>query len=319
MAILRTSWLNEPLPQQVLEDSNWMRIVHFFLIESPCPGQSNRKNNEIDKWAPAPWVGIRSLKTSLNQAIFSRRDVDVMLAVRSKKELEGTCKKLNLDEYFYENVDDQRMAFVKVNSKGNTSKYMSLFYHIRNALAHGRFAFITDTLEHFVFIFEDGTVTSDGKEFDLTARGVIRLNSLVLAINTIQKGPGKTVDIEEKILSAISDGINTKRKIKNELGITDEDWRTYSLVLKKRRKNRMQQAEMVHLQRGLNCRWAEPVAPSAAISRSATSIITFRSSCLSFTLMALLTLACWHHRRNGSGEARWPLFGDRDWSKSFDH
>ena len=113
---------------------------------------------------------------------------------------------------------------------------MSLFYHIRNALAHGRFAFKTDTLERFVFIFEDGTVTSDGKEFDLTARGVIRLNSLVLAIKTIQKGPGKTVDIEEKILSAISDGINTKRKIKNELGITDEDWRTYSLVLKKEGK-----------------------------------------------------------------------------------
>lgn len=92
MALLRTSWLTEPLPQQVLEDSGWMRIVHFFLIESPCPGQSNRKNNEIDKWAPAPWVRIRSLKTSLNQAIFSRRDVDVMLAVRSKKELEDTCK-----------------------------------------------------------------------------------------------------------------------------------------------------------------------------------------------------------------------------------
>ena len=113
---------------------------------------------------------------------------------------------------------------------------MSLFYHIRNALAHGRFAFKTDTLERFVFIFEDGTVTSDGKEFDLTARGVIRLNSLVSAINTIQKGPGKTVDIEEKILAAISDGINTKRKLKNELGITDEDWRTYSLVLKKEGK-----------------------------------------------------------------------------------
>lgn len=70
----------------------------------------------------------------------------------------------------------------------------------------------------------------------MTARGVIRLNSLVSAINTIQKGPGKTVDIEEKILAAISDGINTKRKLKNELGITDEDWRTYSLVLKKEGK-----------------------------------------------------------------------------------
>ena len=87
-----------------------------------------------------------------------------------------------------------------------------------------------------MFIFEDGTVTPDGKKFDLTARGVIRLNSLVLAINTIQKGPGKTVDIEEKILAAISEGTNTKRKIKDGLGITDKDWVTYSQVLKKEGK-----------------------------------------------------------------------------------
>lgn len=40
-----------------------------------------------------------------------------------------------------------------------------------------------------------------------------------------------------------------------------------------------------------------------------------RSSCLSFTSMFLLTPACWHHQRSGGGEARWPLFGDRDWSK----
>ena len=318
MATLRTSWLNEPLPPQILEDSSWMRIVHFFLIESPCPGQSNRKNNDIDKWAPAPWVGTRSLKTSLNQAIFSRRDVDVMLSVGSKKELEGACKKLNLDELFYENVDDQRMVFVKVNSKGNTSKYMSLFYHIRNALAHGRFAFKTDSLERFVFIFEDGTVASDCKKFNLTARGVIRLNSLILAIDTIQKGPGKTVDIEEKILAAISEGVNTRRKIKGELGITGKDWCIYSQVLK-RRKNRMQPAEMVHLQRGINCQWVEPVAPSAAISRSVASIISCRSSCLSFASMALLTPVCRHHWSSGGGEARRPLFGDRDWSKSFDY
>lgn len=35
--------------------------------------------------------------------------------------------------------------------------------------------------------------------------------------------------------------------------------------------------------------------------------------------MVLLTPACWHHQRSGGGEARWPLFGDRDWPKSFDY
>lgn len=54
--------------------------------------------------------------------------------------------------------------------------------------------------------------------------------------------------------------INTKRKIKDELGITDKDWFAYSQVLK-RRKNRMQPTQMVNLQRGLNRQWVEPIAP----------------------------------------------------------
>lgn len=40
---------------------------------------------------------------------------------------------------------------------------------------------------------------------------------------------------------------------------------------------------------------------SAAISASAASIISYRSSCLSFTSMFLLTPACWHHQRSGGG------------------
>lgn len=87
-----------------------------------------------------------------------------------------------------------------------------------------------------MFIIEDGSVASDGGKFDLTARGVIRFNAPVSVIDTIQKGPGKTADIEEKILAAISEGVNTKRKIKDELDITDKDWLTYSQVLKKEGK-----------------------------------------------------------------------------------
>lgn len=63
---------------------------------------------------------------------------------------------------------------------------------------------------------------------------------------------------------------------------------------------------------------SNPSPSSAAISRSAASIISCRSSCLSFTSMVLLTPACWHHQRSGGGEARWPLVGDRNWSNNFD-
>ncbi|WP_233514442.1 hypothetical protein, partial [Collinsella sp. AF20-14LB] len=37
-------------------------------------------------------------------------------------------------------------------------------------------------------------------------------------------------------LAAISEGVNTRRKIKGELGITDKDWCIYSQVLKKEGK-----------------------------------------------------------------------------------
>ena len=64
---------------------------------------------------------------------------------------------------------------------------------------------------------------------------------------------------------------------------------------------------------------SNPSPFSAVISWSAASVISCRSSCLSFASMVLLTPACWRHQRSGGGEARWPLFGNRDWSKSFDY
>lgn len=62
-----------------------MRIVHFFLIESPCPGQSNRKNNEIDKWAPAPWV-IQAPQRGYVQ--FAVPDLDIYLRENAEEILE---------------------------------------------------------------------------------------------------------------------------------------------------------------------------------------------------------------------------------------
>ena len=56
------------------------------------------------------------------------------------------------------------------------------------------------------------------------------------AINTIKGGPAAKPDLEEKIIDSIRAGINTKKQIKEELGIGEEDWRIYSQVLRKEGK-----------------------------------------------------------------------------------
>lgn len=59
--------------------------------------------------------------------------------------------------------------------------------------------------------------------------------------------------------------------------------------------------------------------PSPAISSSALSIISCRSSCLSFTSIVLLTPAHWQHQLRRREQARWPFFVDWDWSNCSDY
>lgn len=236
MTELCPKWLDISLPDGVIVSEDWRLITQFFVFESPCFGLSYRRNECIRQWKPSPWVGNHSLKAALNQSIFGNKRKDNLIAVDSKAKLLSAIDECGLGDDNFQSLDDQRAAFVRYTSKGNSNKYMSLFYHLRNALAHGRFGLQTDSKNRWVLLFEDGVPKKKTQEFELTARGVIRLSSLVKAINTAKNGPAAKPDFEEKIIDSIRAGINTKKRIKEELEISEEDWRTYSQVLRKEGK-----------------------------------------------------------------------------------
>lgn len=236
MTVDHQKWLDSPLPDMVIAQRGWRLIIQFFILESPCFGLSYRRNKYIKQWEPAPWVGNHSLKVALNQTLFGSKNKDNLITVDSKAKLPSAIEKCGLGDDWDQSLDNQGAAFVRYTSKGNTSKYMSFFYHLRNALAHGRFGLQKDTRGHWVLLFEDGAPKNKTQEFELTARGIILLSSLVKAVDMIKKGPAAKPDFEEKILDAIRAGINTKKKIREELDISDKDWRTYSQVLRKEGK-----------------------------------------------------------------------------------
>lgn len=234
----RPEWLTKPLPDEVISDIEWLKVMRFFVLESPCLGQSNRQKDISETWGKAPWISSRYLKVPLNLAVFGVRTNEPFVKVESKSKVSEALDKQNLSSGFPSSIEHQRAVFTKASGKGNSSVYMSLFYHIRNAIAHARFGLMKDAHGKFIFIFEDGRLKRDqGEErFELTARGIIRLESLFHIVDVIESGPGAKPDIEEQILSAMQNGIDTKKKIMGELEIPEEDWRTYSQVLRKEGK-----------------------------------------------------------------------------------
>lgn len=234
---IKQKWLLEDLPEEVITSSDWLKVLRFFVIESPCSGQSNRRKDICEKWGNAPWAPSRYLKIPLNLAVFGTRSAQ-FVKVGSKSKIEDALSEEDLLHSFPSKMESQRAVFTKANGKGNSSSYMSLFYHIRNALAHARFGLLKDKEGQFVFVFEDGRKreVQDKEQFELTARGIVRFGSLLKIIEVIESGPDAKPDIEEQILAAIKSGLDTKKQIMRELNIPAEDWRTYSQVLRKEGK-----------------------------------------------------------------------------------
>ena len=232
---LEPDWLQETLPDDPCKSLEWLEILRFFLINSPCCYQSNRRYNINNLWGPGPWIQDYHLKRPLNQIVFGSKEC-LFVKVNKKADLDTTLMDLRLDNDFTHDVDRQVAVFTKAPNKGNSNTYMSLFYHLRNALAHGRFGFVKDSTGNSVFLFEDGSGHQKPPEFELTARGIIRFDSLLGIIRTIEKGPEALPDFESQILAAIKSGINTKKRIIEALDLEENDWRTYSQVLRKEGK-----------------------------------------------------------------------------------
>ena len=160
-------------------------------------------------------------------------DLRLLKMVESKAKLLPEISSLDLNDDFYMHRDKQRMLYSKIGNSGCESEYMSLFYHIRNALAHGRLAMFPAKKGDITLVMEDGKQVgkeSDDK-FEVSARIVINKSSLLKIIELL-KNPPKENDYSEDILSAIKNGSSTKCKIMSEVGIDEYTYEKFIQVLK---------------------------------------------------------------------------------------
>ena len=174
----------EDSPQWLIEtpieeyDEDFIKIIVFFQFHAPVPGQSARCRTLEEYGWGTPWKKPYWLNRQLRQ---NSSNYNLLFTAPSKSYMEENLERADLRENFPSDLGRERICVA--DNKRN--QFMSVFYHIRNALAHGRF-YITEFEEHRLIVMEDVSPESGSKA--VSARMIIRINTLLAWITLIENG-----------------------------------------------------------------------------------------------------------------------------------
>lgn len=171
-------WIDKKLSIEDFTDKDLLRIIVFFLFHAPCEGQSAMgRTIEEYNWS-APWKKPYWLNRHLKKAA---SDFNILYSATSYDTLVTAFTKANLLTNFPSDLSIERISFI--NCKEN--QFKSVFYHLRNAFAHGRFAIKNVNCER-VMVFEDvGIGKYKGK---VSARMILKISTLLKWIDIIEAG-----------------------------------------------------------------------------------------------------------------------------------
>lgn len=177
-------WINDGAPWAAT-DQLINPLLKFYVVETPSPGLSARSIPLINYGWTQPWKKPQQLNKKIKRAstnpdlYFSAASLDKMQEVLEKAKL--------LDCFDLKNHPFEAAAFYDCKSNHT----LSLFYHLRNGFAHGRFCIFKYKREYW-FAIEDVTNQGKGNPADsrrVSARIVLKNSTLRKWIKLIKKGP----------------------------------------------------------------------------------------------------------------------------------
>lgn len=184
---LKPGWVARPVKNKT---QNYYKILDFYIVNSICDSISckGKTIREIG-WDKDVWkkgflrkevLGLICDENSLGEHFFS---------AKTNAEIRKGINKLNLNKNFHM-LREERIVIYK---KYNLTQIESIFYHIRNALAHGRFQIYTNETDETYYVFESGIIKKSIEKIDLKARMILKESTLLKWIDIINK-PVKQIE-----------------------------------------------------------------------------------------------------------------------------
>ncbi|MDE5737837.1 MAG: hypothetical protein K2H93_05665 [Oscillospiraceae bacterium] len=169
-----------------LSISEYFILYSFFVTYSCCGKQSGKKRTfkeyGWDKFARLNFGKIEAdktiyLKDNLNE-IINLDDRTHFIFTTDNDDVRQCFQQINLCDGQLSDIHTERAVITRTSE---SSRYLKLFYRIRDGFAHGKFVLkLNDDNEKMIIIQDD-----DGH--NVTGRIVIKLNTLIEMIKIIDK------------------------------------------------------------------------------------------------------------------------------------
>lgn len=174
-------WIKRRVPAEYADDA-LKRIVVFYVINTPCTDLSSSGLSLTEYgWHRDVWRN-NLLKTRL----FSVANLErgrTFLPVKTADSMKSACDQIGMKKGFQQDRNQEKIVFYK---PGRYCEFLAVFYHIRNALAHGRLAmYPIEGQRDIMFALEDG-VKRNG-EFQVRSRMLLKKSTLLTWIDIIER------------------------------------------------------------------------------------------------------------------------------------
>lgn len=172
---------NKYLDDKIIRDT-----YEFFVIHSPCVELTARGIYLAEYGWHNPWAKPYCLNKQLKSVMDG---CGTICSANTLTKMEGEINNANLPELVVDgngnptNYSDKKEAICIYNSKNN--QFMSIWAHLRNALAHGRFTLII--IKRGKYIYAEDVIQWKYKTV-LTARLCLRMTTLEKWISLISSG-----------------------------------------------------------------------------------------------------------------------------------
>lgn len=172
----KATWITKEL----ISSEDYNKIYMFFVINSPVDGMSSRGKSFSDYGWKTPWRKPFCLRRQFNSLSNNK---ELIYSAQKYDNMDEALEKADLKDFPPRDIEKERVCIYN----GKKTQYLSLFYHIRNSLAHGRFNIENDT-----FIMEDVAPRRKGMSEGsrkCSARMILKTGTLIKWIELIEGGP----------------------------------------------------------------------------------------------------------------------------------
>ena len=205
----KPGWVNKDLPESFYNDPDNLKIIGFFVVHAFRPFRSSKGKTIHDYgWPKNVWknsssVGLKDLLiyTAGLHYLTNNKDIvtgepileSTFCSCNNLNDMSSVCNNSGCTDRFTQKRKVNRIAVY--NSENNVM--LSVFDHIRNSLAHGRFTIYDDGM----IAMESVKMTRNSKESnhdEVHARLLLSKKTLLQWIDIIRTGY-----LDEKIVKEI--------------------------------------------------------------------------------------------------------------------